>query len=131
MIIDDNPADIELVAIAFELRSIVVETLTAVDGERGIALLTRLETQGRVPSLILLDLNMPRITGFDVLEYMRTRAGLASVPVIVFSSSTSPRDRDRSLALGAREFISKAVDLQSQLVIVDRLRPYLAAAARG
>jgi len=125
VMIDDNPGDIELVRIAFEMREITVDLRTAGDGEQGIALLARLEGENLIPRLVLLDLNMPRVSGFEVLAFIRGRAALAAVPVIVFSSSTAPRDRERSITLGATEFMPKPNDMVAMLVQVDRLGAYV------
>jgi CheY-like chemotaxis protein len=57
--------------------------------------------------LIILDLNIPKITGIALLE----RWQIGTVPVVVFSSSTNPTEKERCLALGAREFVSKPMDL--------------------
>ncbi len=125
VIIDDNPADIELVGIAFGMREITVDMRTAGDGEQGIALLARLEGEHLIPGLVLLDLNMPRVSGFEVLAFIRGRTALAAMPVIVFSSSTAPRDRERSIELGATDFMTKPNDLAALLVLVDRLGAYV------
>ncbi|MBA3847780.1 MAG: response regulator [Planctomycetes bacterium] len=129
VIIDDNPADIELVGIAFGMREITVHMRTAGDGEQGIALLARLEVENLIPRLVLLDLNMPRVSGFEVLAFIRGRAALAAMPVIVFSSTTAPRDRVRSIELGATEFMAKPDDLSALLVLIDRLGTYVTTPA--
>ncbi|MBA3684475.1 MAG: response regulator [Planctomycetes bacterium] len=129
VIIDDNPADIELVGIAFGMRGISVHMRTAGDGEQGIALLARLEGERLIPRLVLLDLNMPGVSGFEVLAFIRGRAALATMPVIVFSSTTAPRDRVRSIELGATDFMAKPDDLSALLVLVDRLGIYVTGPA--
>ena len=58
------------------------------------------------PSLIVLDLNIPKIPGLNLLERWSTKT-----PVVVFSSSTDEQEKQRALALGAREFVSKSSDL--------------------
>jgi len=125
VMIDDNPGDIELVRIAFEMRETTVDLRTAGGGEQGIALLARLEGENLIPRLVLLDLNMTRVSGFEVLAFIRGRTALAAMPVIVFSSSTAPRDRERSITLGATEFMAKPDGLDALLVLVDRLGVYV------
>jgi len=125
VMIDDNPGDIELVGIAFAMREITVDLRTAGNGEQGIALLARLEGENLIPRLVLLDLNIPRVSGFEVLTFIRGRAALAAMPVIVFSSSNAPRDRERSITLGATEFVAKPDGLAALLVLVDRLGAYV------
>lgn len=63
-----------------------------------------------VPDLVLLDLGLPILNGFEVLQGMRESPGLAQVPVIVLTSSTYHSDRERALALGASEHLVKPVE---------------------
>ena len=74
------------------------------DGEQALLMLTNPPVQ---PDLIILDLNIPKITGTALLERWRVRA----TPVVVFSSIKIPTEKERSLALGACEFVSKPTDL--------------------
>ena len=67
------------------------------------------------PDLILLDLNMPGLNGFDVLHAMKDHAELSAIPVVVLTSSRSSRDREKSLELGARAFVTKASDIDEFL----------------
>jgi DNA-binding response OmpR family regulator len=60
-----------------------------------------------LPSVVLLDLNLPQVPGFDVLRWIRKHPDFARTPVVVFSSSTREDDRVRSLELGANEFVPK------------------------
>ena len=75
------------------------------DGEQALLMLTNPAFD---LNLIILDLNIPKITGTALLERWRVGA----TPVVVFSSTGNPTEKDRSLALGAREFVSKPTDLQ-------------------
>lgn len=59
------------------------------------------------PSLVLLDLNLPLVSGFQVLEWMRGAPELKSLPVVVFSSSARPEDKIKASQLGAVEYLSK------------------------
>jgi CheY-like chemotaxis protein len=60
-----------------------------------------------VPDLILLDLNLPRVSGFEVLTWIRQQGHLRSVPVVIFSSSDADDDRDRARSLGATDYVVK------------------------
>src|SRR4051794_15518753 len=70
------------------------------------------------PNLILLNLNMPRVTGFDVLEAMKADPELSDVPAVVFSSSRMDRDKAKCLALGARSFVTKPTELDEFLSVL-------------
>lgn len=60
-----------------------------------------------VPALVLLDLNLPQVHGFDVLRWMRQQPQYVTTPVIIFSSSSREEDKERALVLGANEFVEK------------------------
>jgi DNA-binding response OmpR family regulator len=64
-------------------------------------------TEYPLPSVVLLDLNLPQLPGFEVLKWMRDRPDFARTPVVVFSSSTREDDRVKAQELGASEFLSK------------------------
>jgi len=68
-----------------------------------------------LPQLVLLDLNMPRMDGREVLSAMQAEAGLSAIPVVVLTTSVEPEDRDRAMVLKAAAFISKP-DEYGQLV---------------
>lgn len=59
------------------------------------------------PSLVLLDLNLPVVSGFQVMEWMRERPELRDTAVVVFSSSTLPEDKTKAQEMGAKDFIEK------------------------
>ena len=72
------------------------------------------------PDIIFLDLKLPSLTGFDVLQWLTTRAGTCDAPVIVLSGSDHAVDIDRSIALGARGYLVKPVNLpQLQMLLGD------------
>jgi CheY-like chemotaxis protein len=87
---------------------------TARDGEQALLMLTNPHVQ---LDLIILDLNIPKITGIGLLE----RWQIGTVPVVVFSSSANPTEKERCLALGVREFVSKPTDLDEFGETVSRI----------
>jgi len=90
------------------------------DGEQALEFLRRSGDYATAPkpNLILLNLNLPRITGFQVLTAMKADPELADVPAVVFSSSRLDRDKAKCLALGARSFITKPCDLDEFLNVL-------------
>lgn len=88
-----------------------VEVVRARDGEEAIEYLRAGVDRGdRVPDLLLLDLKLPRMTGIEVLEWVRSQAGLEPLPVVVLTTSAAPRDRERTHALGANAYVVKPLD---------------------
>jgi CheY-like chemotaxis protein len=82
------------------------------DGEEAISFLTRDESfpGAPVPDLVVLDIGLPKVTGFEVLEAIRSREYLKDVAVVMLTTSTSAEDRQRALMLGAKDFFSKSSD---------------------
>ena len=78
----------------------------AQDGERALAILR--EAGSKLPSVVLLDLMMPGMNGFEVLEQMKKNAKWKSIPVIILSNLGQEEDKERGLALGAEEYLVKA-----------------------
>ena len=90
------------------------------DGEAAIAFLGKhgVYRDAPTPGLVLLDLNLPKVSGFEVLAHLQENAVLNSIPVVIFTSSARHVDRVRSLALGARRFITKPASLDSFIAVV-------------
>ena len=84
------------------------------DGEQALLMLTNPHVQ---LDLIILDLNIPKITGTALLERWR----IGATPVVVFSSAANPIEKERTLALGAREFVSKPMDFDEFSAAIHRI----------
>lgn len=125
LIIDDNSGDIELIRIAFEMAEIEAFLDTCHDGLDAIRCLELAMQTGNLPALILLDLNMPRVNGFEVLIFMRDHLLLQQVPVVVMTTSSRVEDRQRCLTLGAREMFTKPENIHELHQIISQLRRYL------
>jgi CheY-like chemotaxis protein len=76
----------------------------APDGHKAIEHLSK---GSATPDLVLLDLNLPLMSGFEVLTWMRQQPVLSKLPVVIFSSSARPEDRSRASELGANEYVQK------------------------
>src|SRR5215475_845649 len=99
LVVEDNPGDVYLLEKALKKRAIRYDLILYTDGEQAMR-----EISGEncvVPDLILLDLNLPRRDGFDVLHTIRGKPSLVGVPVGVFTSSEAERDKHRVALLGA------------------------------
>jgi CheY-like chemotaxis protein len=106
--VEDNPADVGLVREALEEHSVDCELLLINNGEGAIRFIADAEAQGpSCPDLIILDLNLPKKPGRDVLEKIRESQHWRHVPVVVVTSSDAPRDRDDAGRLGASRYVRK------------------------
>ncbi|HQV31664.1 MAG TPA: response regulator [Calditrichia bacterium] len=109
LLVDDNPADILITTKAFEEINPGVKVRAAQDGHTALEYLDRCEgfEGSPLPKLILLDLNLPGMNGLEVLENVRSRPALRSVPVIILSSSAHQRDVEKAYRFGANSYITK------------------------
>lgn len=100
MIVDDE-FDIRLV-LSMTLEDSGYEVVQAVNGSEALASVRSIN-----PDLILLDINMPEMDGFQVLEQLKTNRDTSSIPVVMISARSRPRDREDALFLGAVDYITK------------------------
>ena len=114
---EDNLGDVYLIKEALRVNNYDFEIERCEDGESSIRRLSRFAASD-VPDLIIIDLNMPRIGGLEVLRYVRSSPVLAKVPVVILTSSRSPHDRMEAERLGANAFISKPPTLNEFLSLV-------------
>jgi CheY-like chemotaxis protein len=118
---EDNPADVYLVREALTMSAPGGFDLTVVgDGEEALMLVERTQA-AQPPDLIILDLNLPKNDGADVLRFIRENEHLRKVPVVVLTSSDSPRDRQMVERLGGNYYITKPSDLDTFLALGRRL----------
>jgi CheY-like chemotaxis protein len=107
-LVDDNLNDIELFIIACDLGGIRTEITSYTNGSDALADLRAQAAAGAVAcDVIMLDLNMPGLTGYDVLAALRGDAALRPIPVLVLTTSNAPRDRERCMGLGAAGYLVK------------------------
>jgi len=131
LIVDDNPGDIELVRIACEMSALPVVIESVSDGIEAMRWLSTAASDKTLPAMVLLDLNMPRANGFEVLDFMCVRHLVDQVPVVVLSTSRQLEDRRRCLALGARAMHSKPESIQDLRRLVEDFRVYLMPSSVG
>lgn len=121
LLIEDNPSDVELVRTAFEEIGVAAEFTVYRDGDEAISGI-QVMSQGRYfPKLVLLDLNLPRTSGHEVLTTLRALPNFTVVPVVVLSTSNHPVDRSRSLAAGANDYQVKPPHFDALLALVCQL----------
>ena len=104
MLVDDDPDDQEVFLTALSDVSATALCLIATDGDRALELLYN---EGTVPDYIFLDLNMPRMNGFEFLAAMKKSRILRNIPVIVYSTTSQPAQIETVKKLGATEFFTK------------------------
>lgn len=116
MLVEDNRADVYLVQQALNHQQIPYELICYGDGEEAI---TGLENC-TVPDVILLDLNLPRLGGFEVLQAIRGNPSLVRVPVGILTTSNAKHDRHRAALIGVERYIHKPIKFREFLDEVGR-----------
>ena len=129
LLVEDNPDDVELTIRAFKKSNLLNDVIVANDG---IEALECLEGTGKfegrdknhLPSLILLDLKMPRMGGLEVLQKIRSDEHLKLIPVVILTSSKEEQDVLNGYSLGANSYIRKPVDFNQFMEATRQLGLY-------
>lgn len=114
LLVEDNEMNRDMLSRRLVKRGF--EVVIAVDGLIGLAMAT-----SERPDLILMDMSLPGLSGWEASQKIRADPAIAHVPIIALTAHAMAEDRDRALAAGCNEFETKPVDLASLLVKVDAL----------
>ncbi len=114
---EDNPGDVFLIRRALDAQQLSYDLLVAKDGEEAIHYVRSAAAGNRAIDLFMVDLNLPRRDGSEVLQEIRSHSNLAELPVILLTSSDSPQDRERCLAMGANRYFRKPSSLAAFMEI--------------
>lgn len=128
LLVEDNPDDIELTKEALNYANILNEVVVATDGEEALEYLNRTASGPHpceaLPQVILLDLKLPKLDGFEVLRRIREDEKLKRIPVIILTSSRQQEDIARSYDLHANSYIRKPVDFDNFLEAIRQMGLY-------
>lgn len=124
LLIEDNTADVDLLKYALDKGNFRYELSTLKDGAEALAFIRKKGKYAHAaqPSLIVMDLHLPKSDGMDVLEGIRASRELADVPVAVLSSSSAPEEQSRVVALKRTCFIAKPFDLDGFMKVGARIK---------
>lgn len=117
LLVEDNRADVLLVRHALTAHEIPYQLHVFEDGAQAVDFMARMGKPGEepCPDILLLDLNLPKIDGPEVLQHFRRHPQCGDTPVIVISSSDAMRDREKVNALGVARYFKKPTDLNAFL----------------
>ncbi|ODS24364.1 response regulator [Candidatus Endobugula sertula] len=126
LMVEDNPADIELTREALSRGKLHNKLHITEDGEQALDFLHQRGQYKSAPrpDIVLLDLNLPKITGREILAAVKSDEGLASIPVIILSSSEDNQDIKASYALNANSFVTKPVRVEDFLSVVKTIEHF-------
>lgn len=126
LLVEDSPDDVALTVRALKLNKLLNEVIVARDGAEALDLLFGTENTPPMtaPEVILLDLNLPRLSGLDVLKRIRADERTKLLPVVILTTSDEDKDRIESYSLGANSYISKPVEFETFSTAVKQLGVY-------
>src|SRR5687767_13131781 len=125
--VDDDSNDLLLFEDACREAKACFQLETANDGEEAMAYLQKItdaEVPSPCPALVMLDIKMPRINGFEILEWIRKRADFKSLPVVIFTSSKHEVDIKKAYEIGANSYLVKTVDFKELIRIIQAIDQY-------
>jgi DNA-binding response OmpR family regulator len=135
--VEDEENDAFLLQLAFERAGVPNAVRVVKDGQEAVDYLSGAGDYGNrekhpLPCLMLLDLNLPRLSGMEVLQWVRGETRFKGLPVVIFTSSDQPLDRTRALEFGANEYIVKPLNMARMKELVRGLdQRWLNLAARA
>ena len=130
LLVEDDPKDVELTLTGLAEYNLANEVIVACDGEEALDYLYRrgahANRQHGNPAVVLLDLKLPKLNGFEVLEKIRSDESLKMIPVVVLTSSNEERDLVRSYKLGVNAYVTKPVEFHKFVNAVKELGAFWA-----
>ena len=126
LLVEDNPGDIRLMREAFRSGNLPVRVSVAIDGVEAIDFLRRKGYYANEPrpELILLDMNLPRKNGAEVLAEIKNDPELKSIPVVVITTSSAPQDIEQAYSLHANCYITKPLGLSDFMDVVHLIEDF-------
>lgn len=127
LLIEDNPADVELTLHALRKKNLANNVKILTDGQEAldyISCVCSLPDATQCPHLIMLDLKLPKVSGLEVLQAIRSNEYTKMIPVVVLTSSEEEKDRVESYKLGVNSYIVKPVEFDSFANVVSEIGFY-------
>ena len=132
LLVEDDPGDVLMTREAFDENKVANRLAVVSDGESAMAYLRKEGpyADAPTPDLVLLDLNLPRMDGREVLAAMKGDATLQSIPVVVLTTSEAEEDVLRSYALHANAYVTKPVDFERFIDVVRQIDDFFVQVVR-
>ena len=124
LLVEDNEGDILLTKEAFEESRIVNEVIAIRDGRKAIDFFESINNREHVPNLILLDINLPRMSGHEVLAYIKNSEKFKSIPVIMLTTSSAEKDILLSYKNHVNCYITKPIDIADFMNAIDKVEDF-------
>lgn len=123
-LVEDNPIDLDLTIRAFTTKKIAKPIEIARDGEEALKFLEKWENGAPKPIVILLDINMPKINGLEVLKKIKSHPDFKTIPIVILTTSSESSDLKAAYELGVNSYIVKPVSFEKFLDVVGHIDLY-------
>lgn len=124
LLVEDNPMDLDLTLRAFSKKKFSNQVHVARDGEEALAFIPRWEAGEAVPAVILLDINLPKINGLEVLRQLKAHERFRRIPVVILTSSREDKDLNTAYDLGVNSYIEKPVSFNKFMGVAEQIELY-------
>jgi len=124
LIVEDNPVDLDLTLRAFSSRKLTNPIQVARDGEEALAYIERWEQGEPLPVVILLDLNLPKVNGLEVLQVLKNHPEFKTIPIVILTTSSESSDMKSAYQLGVNSYIIKPVDFEKFIEMAKQIELY-------
>ena len=126
LLVEDNPMDVDLTLRAFKQSRLTNPIEVARDGEEALAWIPRWEAGEPKPVVILLDVNMPKVGGLEVLQEFKSHPVLRTIPVVMLTTSSVSQDVQIAYERGANSYIVKPVEFDRFMEVATQIELYWA-----
>jgi len=124
LLVEDNPVDIDLTLRAFKMRNFVNPIEVARDGEEALSWIKKWLEGEPLPVVILLDLQLPKVNGLEVLKEIKSYPALKTIPIVILTTSSEETDVKEAYELGANSYIVKPVDFEKFIEVASHIELY-------
>ena len=124
LLIEDNPVDIDLTLRAFKYKNLTNPIEIARDGEEALEWVNKWKKGSPLPVVIMLDLNLPKVHGLEVLKAIKSNDSLKKIPIVVLTTSSEDVDIKTAYNLGANSYIVKPVDFDKFIEVAGQIELY-------
>jgi CheY-like chemotaxis protein len=131
LLVEDNPHDARLIRELLDETGLPLDITTVSDGEKAIMMMEQVIEGGRGPDLVLLDLNLPKKNGHEVLEFIRSKEAIAHACVVIYTGSRSPDDDRRARRNKVNGYLVKPMGAKEMDVTIQELNKILITVSKG
>lgn len=125
LLVDDDDSDKEILEEIISLNNLSILVNYVENGVKALELLDTEYGNGALPKLIILDLNLPIMNGTQILEKLKADNRFSGIPVIIYSTSINPFEKEKCISLGACSYLTKPTSLKEGVELVHSFTSYL------